>query len=112
MSMIEISVVPVGTGSPSVSAHVALAVEELKKSSGVKWKLTPMGTVIEGELEQLLALAQRMHRAVFAAGVKRVVTTIKIDDRIDRPLSMKGKVRAVKARLESRKKKAKKLSGK
>ena len=111
MAMIEISVVPVGTDSPSVSAHVARAVKELQESSGVRWKLTPMGTVIEGELEQLLDLARKMHRAVFAAGVKRVVTTIKIDERIDRPLSMNGKVRAVKARLDSRKRKVKDSPG-
>jgi uncharacterized protein (TIGR00106 family) len=58
-----------------------------------------MGTIIEGDLERLLALAGRMHRSAFESGVMRVVTTIKIDERRDKPLSISGKVEAVKRKL-------------
>ena len=99
MAIIDISVVPVGTQSPSVSQYVAGAVRILKSEPGIKYELTAMNTIIEGDLGQLLALAQRMHQSAFDAGVKRVVTTIRIDDRHDKPLTMNGKIEAVKDKL-------------
>ncbi len=99
MAMLEISVVPVGTASPSLSRFVAGAVKTLKEARGVKYELTPMGTVIEGELDTILDCAREMHRAGFGEGIKRVVTTIKIDDRLDKPLTMSGKVSAVWSKL-------------
>jgi uncharacterized protein YqgV (UPF0045/DUF77 family) len=53
MAVAEISVIPIGTGNPSVSEHVG----------------------------------------------QRVVTTIKIDDRRDKPLTMSGKVESVRKKL-------------
>ena len=100
MAMIDISVVPVGTPTPSVSQYVAGAVRILQKEPDIEYELTAMNTIIEGDLEHLLALAGRMHRSAFDAGVKRVVTTIRIDERHDKPLTMDGKVAAVKKRLE------------
>ncbi len=99
MAMLEISVVPVGTSSPSVSHFVAGALKILKEVRGVKYELTPMGTVIEGELDILLDCAKKMHRAAFGEGVKRVVTTIKIDDRVDKPLTMAAKLSSVWSKL-------------
>jgi uncharacterized protein (TIGR00106 family) len=99
MAMLEISVVPVGTSSPSVGHFVAGAIKTLKNARGVKYELAPMGTVIEGDLDVLLDCAKKMHRAAFGEGVKRVVTTIKIDDRSDKPLTMAGKISSVWQKL-------------
>lgn len=99
MAMIDISIVPVGTQSPSVSKYVAGAVRILQSEPGIRYELTAMNTIIEGDLEHLLILAGRMHRSAFDAGVKRVVTTIRIDDRRDKPLTMQGKIMAVKEKL-------------
>ena len=99
MAMIDISVVPVGTANPSVSEHVAGAVRILKNEPGIKWELTAMNTVIEGDLDKLLSLAKRMHRSAFDAGAKRVVTTLRIDERVDKPLTIEGKIKAVKDKL-------------
>ncbi len=100
MAMIDISVVPVGTGQPSVSEYVAGAVKMLQKEPDIKYELTAMNTIIEGELGKLLALAQKMHRSAFDAGAKRVVTTLRIDERRDKPLTMEGKIKAVKEKLD------------
>jgi uncharacterized protein (TIGR00106 family) len=100
MAMIDISVVPVGTGSPSVSEFVAGAVNIVKNEAGIKYRLTPMNTVIEGDLEQLLAVAKKMHDSAFSAGAARVVTTIRIDERRDKPLTMEGKIQAVENKLK------------
>jgi len=99
MAMIEVSIVPVGTPTPSVSQYVAGAVRLLQGEPDVKYELTAMGTIIEGDLEHLLTLARRMHQSAFDAGVMRVVTTVKIDERRDKPLTMSGKKEAVKKRL-------------
>lgn len=100
MAMIDISVVPVGTKTPSVSGYVAGAVRMLQNEPGIKYELTAMNTIIEGDLERLLSLAQKMHQSAFSGGVERVVTTMRIDDRRDKPLTMEGKIGAVKKQLE------------
>ena len=99
MAIIDISVVPVGTGKTSVSEYVAGAVKLLKEEPGIRYELTAMNTIIEGDLGKLLDLARRMHNSAFDAGAKRVVTTIRIDERRDKPLTMEGKIKAVKEKL-------------
>lgn len=99
MAMIDISVVPVGTGSPSVSDYVAGALKILQNEPGIKYELTAMNTVIEGDLEKLFAVAQKMHRSAFEAGALRVVTTMRVDERRDKPLTIEGKKRAVREKL-------------
>ena len=99
MAIIEVSVVPLGTETPSVSRYVAGALKVLQGEKGIKYELTPMGTIIEGDLTHLLSLAEKMHQTAFAAGAKRVVTTIKIDERRDKISSISGKVESVKRKL-------------
>jgi uncharacterized protein (TIGR00106 family) len=100
MAMIDISVVPVGTKSASVSKFVAGALKIVKNEPGIKYRLTPMNTIIEGDLEQLLSLAKKMHDSAFSGSVTRVVTTIRIDERRDKALTMEGKIKAVEDKLE------------
>ena len=99
--LFEFSVVPVGTESPSVSKYVALAVREIEKS-GVKHQLTPMGTVFEAKsLAEGFEVISKVHEALFSAGVKRIVTSIKIDDRRDIERDMETKMESAKRALES-----------
>jgi uncharacterized protein YqgV (UPF0045/DUF77 family) len=42
-----------------------------------------------------------MHASAFDAGAVRVVTTIRIDERRDKPLTMDGKIEAVRGKLGS-----------
>ncbi len=97
MAMMEISVVPVGTGKPGVSEYVAKALKKVKES-GLEYMLTPMGTLIVGEVEELLALASRIHNSVLK-DCERVVTYIKLDDRKDKPLTFEGKIKSVEEKL-------------
>ena len=100
MAIVEISIVPVGTGTPSVSQYVAEAVKLLQGETGIKYELTAMGTIIEGDLEQLLGLVGKMHRSAFAGGAMRVVTAVKIDERRDKDSTMTGKVESVKRKTD------------
>ena len=99
MAVVEVSIIPLGTGTPSVSQYVARAARVLESEKGVKYELTAMGTIIEGDLDHLLTVIRKMHEAVFDAEVTRVVTTIKIDDRRDKLSSMIGKVESLRREL-------------
>lgn len=99
MAIAEVTVVPLGTATPSLSQYVARAVQILRSEPGIKYELTAMGTIIEGDVERLLNLVGRMHQSAFAAGVMRVSTTVRIDDRRDKPLTISGKVEAVREKL-------------
>lgn len=94
----ELVVVPLGTGSPSLSSYVA-GVEKLLATFNLKTMLTPMGTVLEGELDEVLRAVRAVHEVPFQAGALRVSTTVKIDERRDKELSMEGKVQAVREKL-------------
>jgi len=99
MAIIEVSVVPLGTETPSVSRYVAEAEKVLQEAEDIKYELTAMGTIIEGDLARLLSLAEQMHQSAFAAGAMRVVTSIKIDDRRDQVASIRSKIAAVRRQL-------------
>lgn len=99
MAVVEVSVIPVGTTTPSISSYVASALKVLEKEEDIKYELTPMGTIIEGKLDRILDLAKRMHEALFSPKIERVLTTIVIDDRRDKTLTMEGKVRSVREKL-------------
>jgi len=101
MALAEVTVVPLGTGSPSLSAYVAQVIKVLEAFE-VKYQLTSMGTIIEADVDEIFHVVRSMHEALFRhPEVKRVVTTLKIDDRRDKPISMKSKVEAVKEKLET-----------
>lgn len=99
MVIAEISVVPIGTKTPSVSKYVARAIETIKRQSRVNYQLTAMGTLLEGELGDVLALVDKMHNSIFDEKIKRVVTNIRIDDRRDRKVNMDYKVQSVMKKL-------------
>jgi len=99
MAIVELSVNPLGTGTPSVSQYVARAVKVLEGEKDIKYEVTPMGTIIEGDLERLLTLVRKMHESAFDAGVARVVTVVKIDDRRDKTASMSSKMESLKREL-------------
>jgi len=94
MAVVEVSIIPLGTGTPSVSRYVVDVLKVLKESN-LKYELTAMGTIIEGDLNEVLKWVRRMHEVPFKEGAKRVVTTIEIDDRRDKELTIEGKVKAV-----------------
>jgi len=100
MAIVEVTIIPLGTQTPSLSRYIARAVRVLEAEEDIKYELTAMGTIIEGDLARLMSLVEKMHEAVFAAGVARVVTTLKIDDRRDKASSIGNKVESLKRELD------------
>jgi uncharacterized protein (TIGR00106 family) len=101
-SIAEIHVVPLGTATTSLSRYVAAVMEILKEAKDIKYQLTAMGTIIQGPLERIFEVAQKMHEVPFTMGVQRVATTLYIDDRRDKLGSIEGKVKSVEEKLKSR----------
>jgi uncharacterized protein (TIGR00106 family) len=104
MAIVQFTVVPLGTGSTSLSGYVASmhrVLEEEQARGTVHFQLTPMSTIVEGELDEVLAVVRRVHELPFAAGAGRVSTSITIDDRRDKPgASSEQKLKSVYDKLQ------------
>ena len=99
MAIAEVSVVPLGTRTPSVSRYVARAIKVLEQEKYIKYETTPMGTIIEGDLDRILRVVRKIHEGIFGEGVTRVIATRKIDDRRDKAQSAKAKLDSLKEKL-------------
>ncbi len=98
MALLEISVVPVGTGSTSFSSQVTDAVKIIQ-DKGLNYQVTPTATVIEGEFDELMDVARDIHKHAISNGSDRVITNISIDHRTDKKISMDEQVRSVELSL-------------
>ncbi len=97
----EFSIIPVGNSETSVGRYVAAAVKAFKNIEGLEYEVTAMGTVLAArDLDTILAAVKRAHEAVVAKGAKRVESTLRIDDRRDKPRAIDDKVKAVKEYLK------------
>lgn len=99
MAIVEVSIVPIGGTGTSLSDHVARALGVLEKS-GLRYELTAMGTIISGDLDQIMITVRQMHESCFEGGSSRVLTTVKIDDRRDRAATPEDKVKSVREKLQ------------
>jgi uncharacterized protein (TIGR00106 family) len=80
---------------------VAAAIVAMKMVKGLKCEVTPMGTVLESNnLETIFEAVKAAHQAVIAKGISRVESNLRIDDRRDKPRTMKDKVEAVKRYMQ------------
>jgi uncharacterized protein (TIGR00106 family) len=100
MPIMEISVIPIGTKTTSISKYVASS-EEVLKRERMKSQITAMGTIVEApSLDELFKVAEEMHKKAFKGGVRRVFTSITIDDRLDKKSTIEGKVASVRKKLK------------
>jgi uncharacterized protein (TIGR00106 family) len=98
----ELSIVPIGAGK-SLSAYIAKAVGIIE-NSGLAYKVTDFGTVIEGNLREVMSVAKRCHCYILKEcekeqGVGRVQTTIRLDERTDKKYHLEDKVNSVAKKL-------------
>lgn len=100
MAIVDITIIPIGTPTTSVSEYVADIQKVLEQNKErVKYQLTPMNTIIEGELPVLFDVISQMHEVPFTKGIARVATNIRIDDRRDKASSMEKKLQSVRSKL-------------
>jgi uncharacterized protein (TIGR00106 family) len=92
----EVSIIPIGIGS-SIGDKLA-EVLKIIDASGLPYKVNPMGTVIEGEWDEIMKLVKKCHESLMKAG-ERTITTVTIDDRKGKPNRIEEKVKSIEKRL-------------
>lgn len=100
MALAEITVIPIGTESTSLSSYVADMQRAIEQVDGIVYELTAMGTIIEGPLDRLFEAIRALHESPFQSGASRVSTVVKIDDRRDKAGSIGQKLTSVREKLE------------
>lgn len=94
--LVEFTIIPIGVGS-SIGDQLA-EVLRIVDASGLPYKINPMGTVIEGEWDEIMKLIKKCHRTVMKTG-ERALTTISIDDRKGKPNRIDEKVKSIERRI-------------
>ncbi len=94
--LLELSVIPLGRGR-SISADLADLVKIID-ASGLDYRLTAAGTILEGTWDQLLGVAKKCHSAMLHK-TERVITLMKIDDYAERSGRLAGSVASVEKKV-------------
>ncbi len=94
--VVNFSIVPIGKES-SLSAKVA-EILKIVSESGIDYKLHSMGTILEGDWDEIMRLIKKCHKKIIKDS-DRVLTTITIDDRKGRTGRISGKVKSVERKL-------------
>jgi uncharacterized protein (TIGR00106 family) len=89
----EIQCIPIGVGAsvrePVMRAHRIL------EEAGLHATLHANGTNVEGELSDILAAVERIHEALHAEGVVRLVSWVKVATRVDKEPTLAGKLSGI-----------------
>jgi uncharacterized protein (TIGR00106 family) len=96
MVLLEFSMSPFAKGE-SLSPFVARSLDIIDKS-GLPYQLTPMGTIIEGEWAEVMAVVTACFEAM-QSDCERISTQIKIDYRAGPGGRIQSKIEAVEQRL-------------
>ena len=96
MVLLEFSMSPLEKG-PSVGEYVARSLKIIDES-GLDYRLHAMGTIVEGEIDEVLAVLKQC-LAAMAADCERVTCTAKLDDRRGHTGRLKAKVASVEEKL-------------
>lgn len=99
MATAEISVLGLGSPDPSASAYVAEIQRRLAAQDRVRYEMHAMGTALEGEVADILAVVAELHAVPFELGVPRVYTVLKLDERRDKEQTLGDKVASVRRLL-------------
>jgi uncharacterized protein (TIGR00106 family) len=97
MVLLEFSMSPLGKGE-SVGKYVARSLDIIDRS-GVSYRLNPMGTVLEGEWEQVFAVVQKCYERM-KKDCNRISCTIKVDYRKGHSGRLQSKVASIEKTLK------------
>jgi uncharacterized protein (TIGR00106 family) len=96
MILLEFAMYPVNQGE-SLSPYVARSLDIIDRS-GLAYQLTPMGTIIEGEWAEVMAVVTACFEAM-REHCGRIETAIKIDYRTGPGGRLKSKLTSVENKL-------------
>ncbi len=96
MVLVEFSMYPTDKGE-SVSAYVARSIDLIDKS-GLAYRLTPMGTIVEGDYDAVMKLVRDCFE-LMRSDCNRIALSLKMDYRKNRQGSLDSKIASVEKRL-------------
>ena len=99
MTLMELSMYPIDKGE-SLSEYVAKLLDVID-ASGLPYTLGPMGTVVEGEWADVIALLTRCHQTLEPMS-HRIIANVKFDSRKGSANRLEGKVQSVKHKMVSK----------
>ncbi|MGE3806175.1 MAG: MTH1187 family thiamine-binding protein [Gemmataceae bacterium] len=92
MVLLEFSMAPMGKGE-SVAPYVARCLAIIEKS-GLDYELHAMGTILEGEWDEVFDVVRKCHEAL-AVDCERISVTMKVDSRKGAKGRLAAKVESV-----------------
>ena len=93
MIVADFSMVPMGSGTSA--AKYIRAVYDILRSSSLKFVPGPMSTSVEtNSFEELFDLIEKANMRLKDMGVQRMITSVNIDYRLDKEISIETKLRA------------------
>jgi uncharacterized protein (TIGR00106 family) len=95
----DLTIIGLGRSDPSASRYIAAVQRKLNAQDRVKHRLHAMGTSLEGETADILALVGELHAVPFELGLPRVYTVLKLDERRDKAQTLDDKVASVERLL-------------
>ena len=102
MVLLEFSMTPLDKGE-SVSKYVARSLDIIDKS-GLEYKINPMGTIIEGDWDEVFDVAKKCFETM-NKDCNRIVTTMKLDYRKGKKNRLVTKIESVENKLGKKLKK-------
>ena len=97
MVLLEFSMSPLGKGE-SVGKYVARSLDIIDKS-GVDYRLNPMGTVLEGEWDEVVGVVTQCYERM-KKDCSRISCTIKVDYRKGPKGRLISKVTSIESKLK------------
>ena len=70
---------------------VDIAIEMIKKS-GLKYRVCPFETVIEGYYDEVMSLVKDIHEVIYANGAEEMITNMKIQTRYNQDVFIEDKI--------------------
>jgi uncharacterized protein (TIGR00106 family) len=97
----DLTVIGLGRADASASQYIAEIQRRLKAQNRVRFRLHAMGTSLEGDTADILAVVGELHAVPFEMGLPRVYSILKLDERRDRTQSLDDKVASVQRLLDA-----------
>lgn len=96
MVLLEFSMFPLDKGE-SLSPYVARSLDIIDRS-GLDYRLNAMGTIVEGEIDEVLAVVKQCFEAM-SADCNRISCSVKMDYRKDQSGRLETKVKSVQEKV-------------
>lgn len=94
----EFTILPIGTQSTSVGNYIAMIPAVLDNFPNIYYEISGMGTCLQGDFDEIIKAIREVQETLFATGLQRIYTVIKIDDRRDKDASLDSKKQRVLTR--------------